>query len=693
MTPTAPAPMLDAVLALDLALERRLLYPETHPIVRASRDTYVRAWRTAQQTAGKMTFWIGPDRIGWGPAETQAMVGPRFEAIGRLLHSMHVASISVAADASGDEVLDLLDLVHSLRGDPRPFDTIRRWERESEDRRIQVAVLDVDGLEYSDHRPRTPTGEVWAGYLRYVNGKQEDPEQVARSITEMIEEQGPLGLGAVRASIMESLDRADPGREREVSKRIVRMLAALPDALRGEVLRIGSPASSAMLARLVRPLGARDAVGALLLVGSSTTEIPKATASILSHILRCLPEGETLARDVLGGLNDEPSDVAEVAEALQTVLAKRTDNDFNPADYQQRLDELVRQENLSVDRSSQRADALEDPSTIGTQVGGIAAMSLADALPDEVPALIAAIDRSLAALLDGERLDLLSVAARSILLRCSPDSDPVRSLADRLTANLARLIGLGTAEPSRRDELRSLLALVQPQTVAKEALRLLLDGNRRDDGQALRSVLLDLDGPVLAAAISSALEKAPDKSVRVRLLLRDARSTEVRSLVDRWKGHANHNIRLSAILVVVERDGVARQLEALQRALFDTDPEIRRWALQRLASSPIVSDDVTTTLQDLLAWGGARLPEEISLRLAEMLFRRGKEGARLVAGAVDAMRSRRSARSARLARKLVSMLQPYRKEPDVERVLRRWRWSLANLLGRMPPWIAGKNHG
>ncbi len=689
----APASLLEAVLAIDLALERRTLYPEAHPLVRGSRDAYVRAWRTAQQVVGAIHLWVGPGRIGWGPSDAQTMVGPRFEAVGRVLHAMHVASISVAADASGDEVLELLDLIHALRNDPRPFDTIRRWEQQSENRRVHVAVLDVDGLEYSDNRPRTPTGEVWAGFVQYLDGTEGDPESLAKALTEMIEDQGPLGLGALRNSIMESLDNVPPGAARDRSLRMVRMLAALPDSLRGDILRIGSPASAAMLAKLVRPLSPRDAVGALLLVGSSTTEIPKATASILSNILRCLPEGEQVVHDVLGAPDEGALDVAEVAEALQTVLEKRATQDFNPADYQARLDELVRQENLSVDRSSHRAEAFENTTVVATQLGGIAALTLADALPDEVAANVAAIDRALPALLDSERLDLLAVAANSILLQCPKDCDPLQALTKHLSANLSRLIALGTAQESRKNELRSVLALVSPDAVAKEALRLIMEGNRRDDGHSLRAVLMDLDGPVLAAALSSAVEKAPEKTVRVRLLLRDARSTEVRALLDRWKAHANHHIRLSALTVAVDRDGAARQLVSLQRSLFDPDPEIRRWALQRLASSPTESEEVTTTLQDLLALGGAKLSEEISLRLAGLLFRRGAEGARLVAVAVETMRKKRNRRSAALARKLVAMLEEYRADPEVERVLGRWRWSLANLLGRLPSWMTGKDRG
>jgi hypothetical protein len=72
---SAPAPLLDAVLALDVALERRQLYPDAHPIVGASRDAYARAWAATLADLGTTRVWIGPAgpaRWAGGPARRRS---------------------------------------------------------------------------------------------------------------------------------------------------------------------------------------------------------------------------------------------------------------------------------------------------------------------------------------------------------------------------------------------------------------------------------------------------------------------------------------------------------------------------------------------------------------------------------------------------------------------------------------------
>jgi hypothetical protein len=303
----------------------------THPYVGASREAVERGWAAALAELGAIRLWIAPSKMGWGQGEVLELPGPRVEALGRLLHSMHVTSVTVDLDAKGNDVLALLDLVHALRTDPRPFDSIQRWVKEANVPSIHIVALDMDDLRYSDHRDKTPSGETWVGLHQYLAGSDADPERVAEELMKTWKDQELLGLSAVRAELLHRLERVKPGEERELSERIVRLLAALPDTVRADLLRIRTPSGSSMLARLVRPLPLRDALTALLELGQVKGALPKGTTAILTQILHCLPDGPAVANAITSPDQDEV-DVARVSSALEAMFANRAEREYNPED-------------------------------------------------------------------------------------------------------------------------------------------------------------------------------------------------------------------------------------------------------------------------------------------------------------------------------------------------------------------------
>lgn len=677
----APAALLDAILAFDLALEHSQLYPASHPLVGSSRDACAAAGERARAALGRIELRVGPASLGWRAGETHDLPGPRCETLGRLLHAMQIVAVTVEAEAEGRDWLSLLDLVNSLRGDAHPVATIRRWEQEAGTRRVAVATIDVAGLQYADRRPgASGGGDTWAGLNRYLAGSETDPALAARHVSGIVADPERSGVGAVRAEIVTRLDRVDAAGDAALCDRIVRLLAALPEPLRAELLRVATGEGSGLLARLVRPLPVREALSTILQLGQVQGELPRGTSAILTQILHCLPDGTSVAEAALGA-EDEPVDVASVARALETMFAKRSDEDFTQADYQRRLDELARQENLIVDRSPDRASVLEDAALLAGQAGGIAALTLAEATAEEAPAIVERIDRSLARLLAAGRLDLLAVAARALAEPAWRESAAARSLLDHVVAELGRVFELGTASERAGDDLRSIVLLLPPEAVGRAALERILVGG---ETAPFERMLRDLEGRQLAGLLRETLEASPRGIGRLRGVLRDAESPEVQALVDELTAHADRTVRAAALAAVVDREGAERHLDMLEEAVLDPDPDNARWALRRLAAIRGGDVDGVARLVHVLRTRGPAVPRETSSRIAALLLRHGEDGVRGVTGVVDALRGVWSLRAAGLARRLAGQLAAHRGDPGVDETLRRWNRSLGRVLAWIP---------
>jgi hypothetical protein len=330
-----PVSLLDAVIALDVALERRLLYPDAHPYVGASRKAYARAWADALAELGAIRLWIGSEKMGWGAEETQELPGMRVETLGRLLHSLHVTAVTVDVDAKSEDLLALLDLVHALRTDSRPFQAIQRWTKDAGVKSVHVTALDMDDMRYTDRRAEGPPDATRAGLQRYLTDNAQDPARAAEELLKIWKDQEAVGLAAARAELLQRLDHVEPGAERELSERIIHLLSALPESVRADLLRIRTPSGASMLARLVRPLPLRDALTALLELGQVNGSVPKGTTAILTQILHCLPDGPAVAGQIAVP-GEENVDATKVAAALEGMFANRAEQDYNPEDYQRR---------------------------------------------------------------------------------------------------------------------------------------------------------------------------------------------------------------------------------------------------------------------------------------------------------------------------------------------------------------------
>ena len=678
---SAPASLLDAISALETALERRLLYPDAHPIVGASREAYARAWAATVAELGTTQVSIGPDRMGWGEGAGHELPGPRVGTLARLLHSLHMTAFTVTAEARDEDLLALLDLIHDVRSDPRPFQAIQRWTKESGVHAVHVAALDMDDVRYTDRRADAPSGDASAGLQRYLTGPGEDPTRIAQELMEAWRGREALGLTAVRTELLQRVERVNPGEERELSDRIMRLLAAFPEAVRADLLRIHTPEGSSMFARLLRPLPPRDALTTLLELGQLKGALPRGTTAILTQILHCLPDGDAVADDITARGDDV--DAGTVAAALESMFANRADTEYNPEDYQQRLDELARQESLEGSGPSARSLALEDAAGLAVAVGGIACLTLTEAPADEERPLLERVDRTLPALLDRRRTDLVAVAARALRSRAADTSPAGQAFVAQVLGGLDKLLTSGAASPEARDDVRAILALLPPEKVAHEAMRQLLAGGSEADADLLRALLLDVDGKLLARLLTETVEKTPQRIARVRAVLRDGKSTEVHDLLDRLQSHADRRIRTTALAVLVERDGASDHLDALTAALAGPDLELARWALQCLASSSENAEDVTGFLGWMLEKPRS-LSADISGRIAGLLLQRGDAGIRRAAAALTVLGRSPQPANARLARRLAASLARHTGDVDVQRALGRWRRSPARWLG----WIA-----
>ena len=177
------------------------------------------------------------------------------------------------------------------------------------------------------------------------------------------------------------------------------------------------------------------------------------------------------------------------------------------------------------------------------------------------------------------------------------------------------------------------------------------------------------------------------------MILRDARSAEVRKLLERWQHHTDRRVRMTVLAILVERDGAARYLEALTDAVASPDFDVARWALQCLASSTEKAEDVTDFLGWILESQSGRLSSEVASRIATLLLQRGKPGIHRAAAATLTLCQSARLRNARLARRLATGLEAHRQDPEAARAIRRFRWSLARLLSHLPAWDLGGRRG
>lgn len=682
---SAPASLQDAILALDTALERRLRYPDAHPVVGASRDAFVRAWEQVLGELGTTSVSVAADRLGWGEPGGPVLPGVRPRALARLLHSMHMTALTVQAEASDKELLALLDLVHGLRNDARPFQAIQTWTRDSGVRAVRVTALDMDDLTYTDRRLKAPPEDSAGRLQRYLAEPAEDAATAAREILENWRGREMLGLAAVRAELLQRLQSAKPGEERALSERILKLLAAFPEPVRADLLRIHTPDGTSMFAQLVRPLPPRDALTALLELGRLDGRLPRGTTAILTQILHCLPDGDRVAADIA-----EDADAGTVAAALQSMFANRAENEYNPEDYQQRLDELARQENLRGSEPSARTRVLEDAPGLAAAAGAIAAVTLDGAAADEEGPMLERLDRALPALLERRRTDLVAIAARAVRARDAAARREGAALATRIAGSLPALLAATSTSAQARADLRDILALLPADKVAHEAMRQLLAGGTEPHADLLRSLLLDADGKVLASLLATTVEKMPERIARVRALLRDGRSPEVRALLDRLKNHADRRIRTTALAVLVERDGASEHHEALTGAVTGPDADHARWALQCLAGASNDEGEVTGFLGWLLEKQRG-LSSDIRGRIIASLLERGEAGRHRAAAALIAVSASPGAASARLGRRLVAQLGKHGTDPEVARAIRCWQRSPARWLGGLADlWSGGR---
>jgi hypothetical protein len=314
-------------------------------------------------------------------------------------------------------------------------------------------------------------------------------------------ERGDTTLDGLAAGIADAIRWAEPSRRELVLARARVLLSRLSPELRAALVGMDlgdGPRAAARLDALEPALPIADVFDALERSSGSSVVLCRESVRMLTKLVTT---AETAAQaERVHGVIDRAAreqGVGDIGAALSELLASRGANAFNPAEYQARLDELLRplREKLGVDRPPALSLAWEDELS---HVALIGADLLAD-LPEgtsDATVLISALADNLGLLAEGGFVDEIAAgAAKAEACRRAAPASGVDAAASRLrealgspalSERLVRAASSGRADPltaaavARAGGARMIAAAVlaavnQPEPVRRVFFSLLED--------------------------------------------------------------------------------------------------------------------------------------------------------------------------------------------------------------------------
>jgi hypothetical protein len=630
-----------------------------------------------------------------------------------LLHGLDVAAIELRAGLTLDELQRFASLASESRRRGQE-DTGLRERLESEGlRNLCVASIDYRGLNFTERLgPRDEddeTVDVWDHLVATITDPGSfrtglSPEDVALQVERQIDMDEGVGVGGLRRRVHAMTRRLEALSERDregLRARLARFVGGLSGSLRSDLLRVEASTpddSLALVAELAENLPDPVLLEVLRTVDARGDRVPPHLFTLLNKLIRVSSEQATVAQglqDVLGrwGVSAEVAlgaDPAGLHVALEEVFQSRQEVRCNPEAYQGLLEHLSSRELETVTRAvfSRYRDP-RDPVAVQVQVAEIALRLLEEEREETGQAgLLGYLGAATDTLLEAGQYAPVrdaAVAARNLCSRRDAGEES-RLAAEGLLRDLTSerridriLEGIARGESLPR-AAAALLALGGATSLAR-ILDMLAGGPSLEVTEALRQLGTRMGSDPLAEVLRSRIDKGWPGIEPAIPLIRGMEPRSAVSLFELLTRHPDARVRQEGFAGLFEFDRRPGYPEGhLRRALEDRSSRVVAAAIQLLFS---LGRGEAIDLLGTYLEGGLRGPESgpaLARHVARGLCALGRPGRVRLCRALGGLRNSVRPRSVRVGQLIRTVLQPHAGNPEVDRALRRWRFSPAGVL-------------
>ena len=561
-----PPELQELVQELALAVHKRGIYPDSHPMLRGSVESLSRRFRSVLSNRGQLSLGVSRRRLivdGLATDESNTLLADLAERLYE--HELGVVSFLATLTLSTlEEFVAAISVSPARGGEPlgaRGRPQLARWKDLTLTRvafdRLELKDDGTSDVERRESRERR-AAELWMGLARAtlaggsIDGALEDPKRLAELITREVGRDGfdAAILGLLRQLIGELDDGAM--RESLLRQRVSDLVQNLDDGTLSRLLQMGGDnnASSAFLERACESLTATAVVRLTRFAANGAGQpIAGAMLRLLAKLARDADSRRIMSRSV--------------DHALRTVIRRMLADwkliDPNPEAYTVVLSDIA-------------TTSLEPQADLGRDVCEAERILQIGVATDSIgPSVEAALARLIAT--SGV------AAAVDCLLAC--DASPLRdSLVDRLIN-----------ETTFREELaldRPAVAVLQravSRLGARAVAPLMQELERRGDADAVWIVdLLTRIGEDGMAAMGETLSTLSPRVLRHVIAVFDR--------CDAWPAstdpmeyarHADSGVRREAIRYVLKRD--ATRENGILTGLRDSDIRIFNLALGAMSGT------------------------------------------------------------------------------------------------------------
>ena len=670
---------LDAIVAafqkLSRALQQMSMYTPDHPAVGRAVNHAIESFDTAMADDHSLAITVTQRGLICHD-EDIAQAATELQNFASLLHDLDIVAVEFQPGLQADELgafLQVLAQAHKHKTHGAKF--VEALDARETDH-IQLHTIDHHALRFADganqSRDDSPAPEEVLNQMIHrltdpANPDDQDEiQRAAAHIIGHIRQNEGVGAHALRGKIhqaVKSLPRQSTEHRLAIRRRLASFVAGLDHDIRTNLLRVTTHQAGEslhLISELAADLPIEDVAAALKQVDCPDFQSPQEMLRLVNRLAEMCdtrPDDAAQLHDILerwgipAALLESDSD--SLTDTVNELFHRRTQTDFNPADYTEQLEAASTAAPLAHVSAARYRDPF-DPDAVADHAARIASQLLINAIPDSYSAsLFAHLDQAADSLLQQGDLTPVHDAVTAATARLQAGSSPETQLAAQGFLNDLK-------HPARVDAV--IMAAGQEDGLAEIAFDLL----HQVGGDAIRDALTHRGRQDRFALeqIFSELQQWP--------------SAGAVSILTELLDHELLSVRREALRALWQIDARPERIEPyLRRALDNSDVAIEVVAIARLAQW-----DSPRALELL----GAYIEGELSQKLpalyngrkaAEALMKRGPVGHDHLYDLLGSFS--RSWRRARWAQMLVDVIRSQTDSDDARPHLKCWRFSPARL--------------
>jgi hypothetical protein len=713
--PARADPLVKALAELYRAYQKLSIYPSGHPAIPRAVDAALECFEAAlAEREEAVVLGVGRDHL-IGEAGRITEASGLLRSLASLLHDIDVAAIELRRGLDRMELERFIRTVDRARREKFKGEAVARAIQDDGLRHIDLLPIDYRALAFEDgahaDRDASEDRDLWEHVSTGLLGlaAAESPKEMADDVARRIDQHEGAGIGSLRKELQRltsKLRNVRTAQRQDVYRRMASFLAALSPGLRHDLLRVDprQPADSiSLVTELADELPVTDLVAALRDVDRCGGRPPEELVTLLNKLVRVASERPPVAsflEETLERWEVSPEVLdwgpIDMRGALEEVFQRRSQEEYNPAQYQDLLHTLARR-NLSgraIDSLSIYG-APTDDDEVRIHAAEIAVQLLQRPDGDEQrPALFGRVTDAAELLVERGPLPVLHAAAiaaraHAVLKR---DSEDTRRAAKGFLTDLGgrrcleRLLTRVQSDPTTVSDAVGLLDVGGP-LATDLVLDFLRDCSHPETCESLERYVLQRSRKEIADLVEGRAGRGRSSVDPLLPILAKLAPVDGVPLLERLSRHEDSRVRRDVLPLLCRRDLRPGATERhLRRALGDKSPRVVAAAI-RIAGSQDVAE-MTTLLGDFVAGriGSGAAAESQQERACEALLRKGDAGRRELAGALRALswglRLERLQRSELIVR-MLERLEP--DHPSVADSVRAWRRSPARLLLALAP--------